>query len=119
MLAYKEINSNRSYAYTFEIELSSSEMNNLQTLTEVQRQLNMNIIPRVDNADGNLPLRGVGGPEIAPRVNGATRVAHEDMVDLVNINNNNVLSPREVGLILRVIGDDLNRRAFFRHNPTG
>lgn len=79
----------------------------------------MNIIPRTDNTEGNLGLGRVEEREFAHRINGATEMTHQNIVDLVNINNNNAWSPREVGLILKAIGDDLNLRAFIRHNPTG
>ena len=94
-------------------------MENLQTFTEQQRRQNMNIIPRAGNRDGNLGVRRVQGHEFVHGTNGAIEMTHHNLVDLVRINNNNEWSPREVGLILRAIGDDLNLRAFIRHNPSG
>lgn len=94
-------------------------MESLRVLTERERQRTRNIIPR-DNARNEIPvLEVVEGTEIVNRINGATQMTHQNIVDLVNSNNNNDLGPREVGLILRAIGDDLNMRAFVRHNPTG
>lgn len=119
MLTSGEIINNTPTLPPSTYRLSNDKMDNLQTFSEQQRRQNMNIIPRTGNSEGNLGIRRVQGHEIGPRVNGATEMTHQNIVDLVNINNNNVWSPREVGLILRAIGDDLNLRAFVRHNPTG
>jgi hypothetical protein len=94
-------------------------MDNLRVFTQRERQRARNIIPRDNGRNENPGLEGLQGTEIINRINGATQMTHQNIVDLVSSNNNNELGPREVGLILRAIGDDLNMRAFVRHSPTG